>query len=252
MGQVPRGSEGIRAPENVVDAFPARSGRRFQRPTISLRGTRSRDAGCEHRSATGVGDGVAFRQRVSAGSIQAAGLAGERKDIPPYGGRCDDRGLPHFRGIRRARGGGASLVRPSGASSERATKVLRTGGRAPLRIRRPPEALGAGGVGRQGPQAPGAEASRSTTNQVIPNRMVDTPERGGRGTASSHARSICEPAWVRTALAWFDPRSRGRGDQRDSRPGFRAMTTSIALRWGTPPELEMNSSWAESKICQSP
>ncbi len=33
--------------------------------------------------------------------------------------------------------------------------------------------------------------------------------------------------------------------------GFRAMTQSIAFRWGTPPEWETNSRCPESRICQS-
>src|SRR5580658_10518775 len=43
----------------------------------------------------------------------------------------------------------------------------------------------------------------------------------------------------------------GEGGQYDPRAGFRAITTSIAFRWGTPPELEMNSTCPESTICQS-
>ncbi len=37
----------------------------------------------------------------------------------------------------------------------------------------------------------------------------------------------------------------------DPLAGFRAMTTSIAFRCGTPPEWEMNSPCPESKISQS-
>lgn len=48
------------------------------------------------------------------------------------------------------------------------------------------------------------------------------------------------------------PRSDGRPrGQRDLGSGFRAMTTSMAFRWGTPPELETNSLCPESRISQS-
>jgi predicted RNase H-like HicB family nuclease len=45
--------------------------------------------------------------------------------------------------------------------------------------------------------------------------------------------------------------TRGEGGRNDPRAGFRAMTTSIAFRCGTPLALEMNSTCPESKICQS-
>jgi hypothetical protein len=44
----------------------------------------------------------------------------------------------------------------------------------------------------------------------------------------------------------------GEEGQGDPSAGFRAMTTSIAFRWGTPLEVEMNSTCPESRICQSP
>jgi hypothetical protein len=63
---------------------------------------------------------------------------------------------------------------------------------------------------------------------------------------------VCPTPSVRaggSARGYSDPIQRW--DQADPGVGFRAMSPSIAFRWGTPLAVETNSTCPESKICQS-
>jgi len=89
------------------------------------------------------------------------------------------------------------------------------------------------------------------------NRPFDRGRRAPRDPPSLAVRIGREMArwnWRRTFAPLAIPATRtGEGKGRyQTGPGFRAITTSIAFRWGTPLDVEMNSTCPESKICQSP
>jgi hypothetical protein len=75
-------------------------------------------------------------------------------------------------------------------------------------------------------------------------------------SATGRLRVVREPGrgrLRRVTAAGASPGMRDEGavGHYDPRTGFRAITTSIAFRWGTPLASEMNSTCLDSTICQS-
>ena len=81
-------------------------------------------------------------------------------------------------------------------------------------------------------------------------RLAEPRDRGAAVRSGTY-RAAGDPAGPATPEPGPAGGTRGEGVYYDRSAGFRAMTTSIAFRWGTPLASEMNSTCPESKICQS-